>query len=132
MPPRLFIRAFGGFFMSNSAASLRGRIGAYSLHAQYDPRETTKAGRQAFLDSFANQVDPENALPPDERARRAEMLKKAYFTRLALASVKAREKKCNSESTATENDKGRHRQEAPIAMCQEEFQNAVYPNAPTA
>jgi hypothetical protein len=29
--------------------SLRGRIGAFALHARHDPKETTKPARAAFL-----------------------------------------------------------------------------------
>lgn len=58
-------------------ASLRGRIGAYSLHATHDPKETTRAARAAFLQRFAREVDPDLELPWAERARRAEAAKKA-------------------------------------------------------
>jgi hypothetical protein len=72
---------------------LRGRIGAYSLHAQHDPKETTKPGRAAFLATFEAQVDPEGVLPLKERQRRAECARKAHFARMALASAKARRRK---------------------------------------
>lgn len=39
---------------------------------------------------FEREVDPDGTLPPDERARRAEHKRKAYFGRLALKSAKAR------------------------------------------
>ena len=76
--------------MNASERTLRGRLGAYSLHAMYDPRETTKAARAAFLIRFFVDVDPEGLLPPEERQRRAESARKAYFTRLALRSAQAR------------------------------------------
>ena len=76
--------------ISKHEASLRGRIGAYALHARYDARKTTSAARAAFLGRFEAEVDPDGTLPPDERARRAEMARKGYFARLALASAKAR------------------------------------------
>ena len=83
--------------MSNSypphEMALRGRIGAYRLHATHDSRETTSAARRAFLGRFEAEVDPERVLPPAERARRAEMARKAYFARLALASAKARRRR---------------------------------------
>ncbi len=73
--------------------SIAGRIGAHALHAQVaDPTAHTAPARRAFLDRFAREVDPEGVLPPEERARRAEHLRKAYFARLALASAKARRK----------------------------------------
>ncbi len=73
--------------------SLRARIGAYSLHAQHDPTETTKPARAAFLAGFEREVDPEGALPPAERTRRAGAARKAYFAKLALKSAQARRRK---------------------------------------
>jgi hypothetical protein len=70
--------------------SLIGRIGAYSLHAKYDPRETTAAARRTFLSRFELEVDPDSKLPTVERLRRAESARKAYFARLAFKSVQAR------------------------------------------
>ena len=73
-------------------ASLRGRIGAYTLHATHDPRETTAKARAAFLARFEREVDPEGLLPEEERRRRALHARKAYFAKLALASARARRK----------------------------------------
>jgi hypothetical protein len=70
--------------------SLRGRIGAYALHSQHDPRVTTAPARAAFLDRFTREVDPDGVLPEAERQRRAEYARKAYFAGLALKSAKAR------------------------------------------
>lgn len=70
--------------------SLLGRIGAHTTHSRHDPRLTTLAARRAFLDRFSKEADPEGALPPEERARRARHLRAAYFTRLALRSVQVR------------------------------------------
>jgi hypothetical protein len=64
--------------------SLRARLAAFTLHSLRDPRETTAAARSAFLARFESQVDPDRLLPEAERLRRAEMAKRAYFTRLAL------------------------------------------------
>ncbi len=47
-----------------------GRIGAYVTHSRHDVRETTKAGRQAFLQRFIDEVDPDRTLPEAERTRR--------------------------------------------------------------
>ena len=69
---------------------LRARMGAYAMHAKHDPRETTRAGRKAFLARFERLVDPEGVLPAEERARRVEAARHAYFTKLALASSRAR------------------------------------------
>lgn len=80
----------GRLLVSRTEASLRGKIGAYRLHATHDSREITAPARRAFLSRFEREVDPQGTLAPEERARRAEMAKKAYFTRLAYASAKAR------------------------------------------
>ena len=78
---------------SQAERSLRARLAAYALHAQRDARETTANGRAAFLARFDREVDPEGLLEPDERRRRGEQARRAYFTRLALASAKARRAK---------------------------------------
>ena len=82
---------------SRSEMSMRGRIGAYALHARRDPKETTAKARRAFLDRFVDEVDPERVLPEAERNRRAVAAKKAYFSRLALKSAKARRRKGGAE-----------------------------------
>src|SRR5215204_518038 len=78
---------------SPAERSLRARLAAYALHAQRDPRETTANGRAAFLARFDREVDPEGLLEPEERRRRAEQARRAYFARLSLAAVKARQAK---------------------------------------
>jgi len=60
------------------------------MHAKHDARKTTANGRATFLARFEAEVDPDGTLPPEERRRRAEHARSAYFTRLALAAVKAR------------------------------------------
>lgn len=72
--------------------ALRGRIGAHRLHATHDPRETTAKARETFLTQFEREVDPDGALSPEERRRRAEHAKKAHFARLARLSAEARRK----------------------------------------
>lgn len=71
----------------------RGRIGAHRLHAMYDSRELTAAGRAAFLARFEREVDPDGLLPEAERQRRAEHARKAHFARLARLSAEARRRK---------------------------------------
>ena len=79
--------------LSESQRSLRARIAAHSLHAQRDSKELTKNARKAFRDKFAREADPEGVLSPEERERRAQQLRTAFYTRLALASSKARSKR---------------------------------------
>jgi hypothetical protein len=74
--------------------TLRGRLGAYLLHARRDPRETTAAARAAFDRRFLDEVDPDRRLPEAERVRRAAAARKAHFTRLSyLAARRRRERK---------------------------------------
>jgi hypothetical protein len=75
---------------SHSERVLTGRLGAYVVHSRYDSRELTKAAREAFRSKFERDVDPDGVLPVEERLRRAEMARKAHFTRLALKSAQVR------------------------------------------
>lgn len=73
---------------TNSSYALRGRIGAYRLHATHDPKETSKHGREAFRATFYEGI-PED-LPEAERDRRAAMARQAHFARLAYLSARSR------------------------------------------
>ena len=66
-----------------------GRIGAYSLHAKYG-NDTAGPARDAFLRRFEDEVDPDRALTPDERAERAQAALKAHMARLAMRSAQSR------------------------------------------
>jgi hypothetical protein len=77
---------------SHAERVLLGRLGAYVLHSRYDSRELTRAAQQAFWSKFERDVDPDGVLPLDERLRRADMARKAHFTRLALKSAQVRRK----------------------------------------
>lgn len=79
--------------MTPEQRSLHARMAAHKLHAGRDSREITAPARAAFLARFEDQVDPDRKLRPEERARRAEHARKAYFTELALRSSKARSAK---------------------------------------
>jgi hypothetical protein len=76
--------------------ALRGRIGAFVQHSRHDPRETTAAARASFLARFEREVDPDGVLPVEERQRRAEAARRAYFARLALKSAQKRGKRATS------------------------------------
>jgi hypothetical protein len=82
--------------LSPEERSVRARLGALSLHATHNPKETTKAARAAFNAKFEEEVDPQGILEPAERARRASYARKAYYTRMALASAKARRKRAEA------------------------------------
>ena len=79
--------------LSPSERSLRARLAAYAMHARHDARRTSANGRAAFLARFEREVDPDGRLDPEERCRRAQHARSAYFTRLALASAAARRAK---------------------------------------
>ena len=79
--------------LSPAERSLRARLAAHTMHARHDAKAATAKARAAFLAKFELEVDPDGVLPPEERRRRADHLRRAYFTRLALASAKARRSK---------------------------------------
>lgn len=70
---------------------LRSQLAAHTRWAKETdrPAATAKA-RQTFLDRFDREVDPDGTLDPTERKVRAAHARKAYFTRLALKSARAR------------------------------------------
>jgi hypothetical protein len=83
---------------------LRARIAAHSSWASTpDRRARTAPGAAAShgLDRFMREVDPDGALDPVERVRRAESARKAHFARLAYASAKVRrERRAGSAEVA--------------------------------
>jgi hypothetical protein len=68
-------------------------MAAHLMHARNDSRVTSAPGRAAFLARFEREVDPDGTLDPEERARRAEQARSAYFARLSLAAAEARRAK---------------------------------------
>lgn len=46
-----------------------------------------------MLEKFERQIDPDNVLPPAERAFRAEHARKAHMKRMALKSAQARRRR---------------------------------------
>jgi hypothetical protein len=73
--------------------AMRASIAAHVQWAkESDPTARTERARRAFLARFEREADPDGVLDPAERARRAEHLRRAYFTRLALASSRARKR----------------------------------------
>jgi hypothetical protein len=70
---------------------MRARIAAHTRWAKTPDRTAaTAAQRQAFLDRFEREVDPDGTLAPDVRAKLAENAKSAHFTRLAMRSAQSR------------------------------------------
>lgn len=57
----------------------------------------TKPMREGFDAKFEREVDPEGQLSPQERAKRAEFARKAFYQRLALKSAQARRRRKGSQ-----------------------------------
>ncbi len=88
---------------ANAAAERRlsAQIAAHDSWARTTDRSArTAPARAALMAKFERQVDPDDSLPPDERARRAEHARKAYFARLALKSARARRRAREETATA--------------------------------
>lgn len=84
---------------------LRSALGAHKSWANTPDRSARTAGaRRAFEERFEKQVDPEGALPPDERARRAQHARTEYFLRLAWKSSRARSKAAQARREADRLD----------------------------
>ena len=87
--------------MSAVARTLAARIAANTSWANTPDRAArTAPAREALLHKFEEQVDPEHQLAADERARRAEHLRRAHFQRLALTSAKARRARAQAGEAA--------------------------------
>ena len=78
-------------------SSSQARRMALLLHASRDSRQHTEPARAAFLSRFERQVDPEGVLPPEERARRASLARRAYFLELAERSARKRAERKRSK-----------------------------------
>lgn len=65
--------------------SQRARVAALARHSRTDGSTATQAAREAFLSRFERQVDPDGVLDPVERARRADLAKRAHFQSMAFA-----------------------------------------------
>src|SRR4051794_21012454 len=86
----------GGRRMSNNPLtpaqrSARARIAAHTRWAKEPDRlAATAPGRNAAFQKLLDEVDPERALPEDERLKRARNAQKAQLERIRLASSRAR------------------------------------------
>ena len=88
-----------------SECRLRATIAAHESWAHTPDRAArTAPGRAALMARFEREVDPDGTLPPDERAKRAENARIAYFTRLSLKSARSRRqsKALTAEAIAAE------------------------------
>lgn len=79
-----------GQSLSPTERTLRARAAAFALHAQGGT--STAAATAAFLARFEREVDPDNLLMPEERARRAVFARRSHMSKLALKASRARSK----------------------------------------
>lgn len=80
---------------------MRAQLAAHDSWARTEDRNArTAPARQAMLDKFEREVDPDGSLTPAERARRAEHARKAHFTRLALKSAQSRRRAAEARAAA--------------------------------
>jgi hypothetical protein len=79
----------------------RSMIAQIAAHERWsrcpDTRAATAAARAAAMGRFEKEVDPDGTMEPEERTRRAESARKAYFTRLALQGVQARRQRATGK-----------------------------------
>jgi hypothetical protein len=90
--------------------SLRGRIGAYRLHALRDTLTVSAPGRAAAtaaLDArLKAEVDPDGLLSPEELAKRVERARRAHFASLALRRSPKRTAKQVARRQRSDGDSG--------------------------
>jgi hypothetical protein len=80
---------------------LRAKIAANTRWAHVANRSAATApARAAFNSRFEREVDPDGLLPPEERARRADSARSAYYARLAYQSAKKRRKGKRTDSAS--------------------------------
>lgn len=97
--------------------TLHARLAAHTSWANTtDPLARTAPARAASNARFEREVDPDGVLPPDERARRADHARKAYFTRLALKSAQSRRRAGNARENAAIQDQIRATVAPPAAQ----------------
>ena len=72
---------------------LRARIGGLSLHLRYNSKDIARNARAGFEARFyreALEIDP--TLSGEDLEKKVQILRSIYFSRLALKSLKTREK----------------------------------------
>ena len=90
---------------------MRARLAAHESWARTsDPSARTAPAREAAWSRFEREADPDGKLNPEERARRAEHARKAYFLRLAMKSAQARRRRADTGSTPDDAEVGEDRE----------------------
>lgn len=78
---------------SPAERALRARAAAFTRWAKTDDRPAaTAAARSAARNRFEKLVDPDGVLSQEERARRADMARRAFYADMARKSAAARRK----------------------------------------
>ena len=104
--------------LSPSQRSLRGAIGAHIAHSRHNGLEITQAARDTFRNTLdarlLAEIDPNGELSPEERERRLEHGRKAYFLRMAFLSAKVRRERKEQGLPPTIEDPGTLRKIAAL------------------
>lgn len=89
--------------MDPELRSLRARIAAHAKWSKHDRRAHAQRMRELRLEKIAKEVDPDNTLPPDERAARIQSVLSEQASRAAYAKAQkqAVKKKGVASSAAT-------------------------------
>lgn len=83
--------------------NLAAQIAAHESWAKTTDRAARTAPARAALQArFERQVDPDGVLPIEERARRAEHARRAYYLRLSLKAKESRRKARELLAAATD------------------------------
>src|SRR5258705_12804600 len=70
---------------------MANKAGALKSWANTEDRQSrTKPGRDAFLERFEREVDPEGVLPEKQRFERAKLLRRAHMLQLSRRSAQGR------------------------------------------
>lgn len=71
--------------------SMRAQMASHRSWANTaDRKARTEPARQASLNRFERQVDPDGTMDPAERTKRADAARKAHFSAMAYKSARAR------------------------------------------
>ena len=76
--------------LTPSERVLRARLAAHVGHSRHDSKELTAPLATSSISGSSMRLTQDRVLTESERNRRADHARKAYFTRLALLSAKAR------------------------------------------
>lgn len=80
--------------MTDDQRSQIARIAANERWAmEQDRSAATQPARDAMYRKFEDQVDPERKLAPEERGKRVQNARTAYYSRIAMKSAEARRAK---------------------------------------